>query len=143
MGPLHETVHGGPRIVGGLTAGLAYATLVSFTHPFTWAADVVTALPLLVVAAVTVRTRPPIRRRRHRAATGSGARPRPGSSSRALVWLAPLVAVTGWELYCFVSTPRVEHPTLSSLIDLLDATRPGKFVAGAAWLGLGWFLVSR
>ncbi len=143
MGRPHETVYGGPRIVGGLTAGLAYAALVSFTHPFTWAAEVVTAVPLVVVAAVTLRTRPPTGRRRGDAPTDAGAHRGRGPSRRVLVWMAPLLAITGWELYCFVSLPRVEHPTLSSLIDLLDATRPGKFVAAVAWLALGWFLVSR
>lgn len=64
-------------------------------------------------------------------------------SRRWTLWMAPILAVTGWELYCFVSLPRVAHPTLSSLIDLLDATRPGKIVAVCSWLAVGWFLVTR
>lgn len=123
--------------------GLAYALLVSFTHPFTWAADAVTAVALVVVAGVTVRASPPRRRRRGHEPAGTHAHLREPPTRRALVWMAPLLAITGWELYCFVSLPRVEHPTLSSLIDLLDSTRPGKFAAIVLWLALGWFLVSR
>jgi len=39
----------GIRALGAL--GLAYAVLASFTRPFTWEADVVTAVPLAVAGA--------------------------------------------------------------------------------------------
>ncbi len=55
--------------------------------------------------------------------------------------LVPLVAAVGWELFCFFSVPRSSHPTLSSLLDILDSTRAGKTVGFAAWLALGWFVV--
>ncbi len=54
----------------------------------------------------------------------------------------PILAATGWELYCYLNLPRAAHPTLSSLLDMLDATRTGKIVAFASWLVLGWFLVT-
>ncbi len=129
--------------MAGTVACLAYAVLVSVTHPFTWAADVATAVPLAVVTVVTIRS--DLRAGRSGAQRSGGVDGKRGRrlGRRWPVWMAPILVVTGWELYCFVSLPRVEHPTLSSLIDLLDATRPGKTVAVVAWLGLGWFLVSR
>ncbi len=123
-------------------AGLAYAVLLSFTHPFTWAADLVTALALAVVAIATIHAGRP-RRPRLDDSSGTGADRPPRWSRRWWVWLVPFLAATGWELYCLVSLPRLEHPTLSSLIDLLDSSRPGKIAAGASWLALGWFLVTR
>jgi len=123
-------------------AGLAYAVLLSFTHPFTWAADLVTAVALAVVATATIGA-PGGRRSRSADWSDTGADRGLGGSRRWWVWMAPLLAATGWEFYCLVSLPRVEHPTLSSLIDLLDSSRPGKIAAGASWLALGWFLVTR
>jgi hypothetical protein len=52
-----------------------------------------------------------------------------------------IVTVTTWELYCFASGPRSAHPTLSTFIDLLDSTRPGKTIGCALWLALGCYLV--
>jgi len=140
---LHRIAHQRSRVVAGAVAVLGYAVLVALTHPFTWVADVATAVPVAVVAAVTIRS--DLRAGRSRGARPEGVDGRRGRrlGRRWRVWMAPILVVTGWELYCLVSLPRVEHPTLSSLIDLLDATRPGKTVAVVAWLGLGWFLVSR
>jgi len=133
----------GSRVGVAGMAGLAYAVLLSFTHPFTWAADLVTAVPLAAVAAATIRAGRGARRPRLDDSSGTGADRRPGWGRRWWVWIVPLLATTGWELYCLVSLPRLEHPTLSSLIDLLDSSRPGKIAAGASWLALGWFLVTR
>jgi len=126
--------------------GVAYAVLASATRPFTGAADVVTAGPLVVAVAVTVWT----------IVVGGGARGRPHAAQPVAdetgpirwnrwwcVWLAPLAAATAWELYCFVTLPRVRHPTLSTLIDMLDSTRIGKTVAFTLWLAMGWLLVTR
>jgi hypothetical protein len=104
-------------------------------------ADVAMAVPLIVVAAVMIGR--DVRARRWRRSGSAGIEPRHRLGRRGWVWLAPILTITGWELYCLVSVPRVEHPTLSSLIDLLDATRPGKTLAVMSWLALGWFLVSR
>ena len=129
--------------MAAVIAGLAYAVLVSFTHPFTWGADAVTAVPLGVVAAVAIGR--DLRARRSHGNGSAGIEPHRAARFPRLgsIWVAPILAITGWELYCFVSVPRVEHPTLSSLIDLLDATRPGKTLAVVSWLAVGWFLVSR
>jgi hypothetical protein len=125
--------------VGVTGAGLALAA--SLTRPFTVGADVVTAVPLTIVFVVTLITVVP----RRKGDGGADPAPAPASAptpSRGwLWWLAPIFAVTGWELYCYVSLPRVDHPTLSALIDMLDGTHLGKFMAFVLWLALGWFLV--
>jgi|HubBroStandDraft_4_1064222.scaffolds.fasta_scaffold446425_2 hypothetical protein len=135
----------GIRALGAL--GLAYAVLASFTRPFTWEADVVTAVPLAVAGAVLVLVTARSSRRPGRGS--QEAHPARGAIDTAptwrrgaTLWAAPLLAVVGWELYCFVSLPRPAHPTLSSLIDILDSTRVGKTVAFAVWLVLGWCLVA-
>jgi hypothetical protein len=131
-----------PVIVAVAAVGLGYAVLGSFTRPFTWAADVVIALPLLAAAAVTAAAT--WRQGRSGSPTGPGAgtgrRSRWGG--RDMIWLAPILAVVGWELYSFVSLPRSVHPTLSSLLDTFDSTHLGKTVALALWLVLGWFVVT-
>ena len=61
-------------------------------------------------------------------------------SRLALVWAVAAVVITGWELFCYLAAPRSAHPTLSSLLDTLDASHGGKALAFALWLGLGWAL---
>ncbi len=125
-----------------VVAGCAYAVVASFTHPFTWAANIVTAVPLALAVVVVVRS---IRAAR-RAELCASALPAVSSAPRwrrtGMVWVVPTLAAVGWELYCFTSLPRVTHPTVSSLLDIADATRVGKTVVFAAWLALGWFLVT-
>ncbi len=101
-------------------------SLASFTRPFTWGADVVTAVPLALAVVVTVRFTLAAGRRSQetRPAVGAEIRSAPMPEHDAgIVWAAPILAATGWELYCFANLPRAAHPTLSSLLDMLDATR--------------------
>lgn len=124
-------------------AALGYALLASFTRPFTWGADVVTAVPLALAVVVTVRFTSAVGRRSKEgrpAVRQEQVAPRPARAG--IFWAVPILAATGWELYCYANLPRAAHPTLSSLLDMLDATRGGKIVAFASWLVLGWFLVT-
>ncbi|HEX3980348.1 MAG TPA: hypothetical protein VHW93_03950 [Acidimicrobiales bacterium] len=119
-----------------MAGGLLYAALASLTRPFTVPADVVTAIPLVVVLALALVT--------HLRRTTSVPRAPSAIRSRGTsVWLAVLGVTAAWELYCYVNQPRQVHPTLSVLIDLLDRTHVGKTAAFAAWLALGWFLARR
>ena len=125
-------------MVAGWSAAVAYGALASFTTPFTVGADVVTALPLVAAVMVAWWWR---RRPGRSVAVVRGEIDGSEWSRWSFVWAVPLLAVTAWELYCYTQLPRNEHPTLSALIDMLDAHRVGKIVAVALWLGLGFFLV--
>ena len=125
--------------------------VASRTHAFTWGADVVTAVPLALAALCSSTLRPPPRRRRrHRrrrlspalVTVGPGAHPGRLGIDAAFAWVAPIAAVTAWELYCLFTLPRSAHPTLSSILDMLDVHPAGKALAFAAWLVLGWLLVA-
>jgi hypothetical protein len=120
---------------------LAYAALASYTRPFTTGADAVTAIPLAAtVVAMAVRIR--ATRRSDVVVQSSGESERTPALGRwALGWVIMTVVVGCWELYCYTSAPRSEHPTLSTLIDLLESTRVGKTAAFALWLALGCYLV--
>jgi hypothetical protein len=116
--------------------GLAVAVALSFTHPFTLAADVVMAGILVLAAAQTIRL-----------ITGHRSTP-PLHRTVALgrwwaLWLLPVTATVAFELYCLFHEPRAEHPTFSALVDMLDSTRVGKVVAVVLWLLIGWALVTR
>jgi hypothetical protein len=132
-----------PAAAAAVGVGLGYALLASFTRPFTWGADVATAVPLVLAVVVTARTTSGAGRRSKERRPAVGENQVVLQRARAgIVWVVPVLAVTGWELYCYGNLPRATHPTLSSLIDMLDATRTGKIVAFASWLVLGWFLVT-
>jgi hypothetical protein len=125
-------------VAGGVALVAAYAALASATHPFTDGADIVTAVPLAaVVVATGVRMRAGPRAHPEVRPDGPGATP----NRLGLVWVAAAAVIAGWELACYVATPRSAHPTLSSLLDALDAGHGGKTVAFALWLGLGCALV--
>lgn len=147
-------------------AGVALAVPAAFTHPFTWAANLVVIGGFVVVLGIVA-----LQRAWPGAPAGIARRPavdgRPGYQScpcrqprpsrlgiprdpdgrpwgrRWAVWLVPLAGVVGWELFCYASSPRDAHPTISSLLDSLDASRPVHAVAFALWLAFGWYLVTR
>ena len=133
---------GRPWIILAVAAGCT-AAVASFTHPFTMGADIVTAIPLVIGFLVVVRR--VISKRYSPAAPQAEVSPagREPLTRWALVWLALLVTVAGWEAYSFLSAPRSQHPTLSTLIDLLDSTQAGRGFAFLLWLALGWYLVTR
>jgi hypothetical protein len=141
MTTLHRLAQGRGRIASVTAVGVALAVWASFTHPFTVGADLVTAIPLGIGVVVLVR-RLRTDRRPASVLRADGATARLAPLNRwALVWIGLLVTVVGWELYCYLSAPRAQHPTLSALIDMLDASPGGKFVAFLLWLALGWYLL--
>jgi hypothetical protein len=70
--------------------------------------------------------------------------PAPGVPGRALLpWAALAGAVVAWQLAAWLSAPRDEHPTLSSLAnEALDA-RPVRALALAAWVAVAAWLGRR
>ena len=50
---------------------------------------------------------------------------------------------TAWELLALFSSPRDDHPTLSSMSDDVMSTHPGRALTFALWLLVGWLLFVR
>lgn len=125
--------------------GVTGVVAASLTRPFTWGANAAVIAGFFALMVVLVAQRcldsPPstLGRRRWR---------QPGGEQRAFgarwaLWAGPVGAVIGWELFCYFSLPRSAHPTISSMVDLLDANPVGRGIAFVAWLTLGWYLVTR
>jgi hypothetical protein len=146
------TGRGGPAKPEGvttsrtLTASVAGGALVEVvsgaaTRPFTIAADVEVAAGIasLVAVAAWQRLHPtvprPIARR--------PAAPAEVAQARWGFWIAALLLVGGWELFCYADAPRHAHPTLSSLVDTLTVHPVGRGVAFLGWLTFGWYAVTR
>ncbi|MGH9139476.1 MAG: hypothetical protein ACRD0G_20895 [Acidimicrobiales bacterium] len=114
-----------PGLVAGAGAGIAaYAWVASGLESFTgpaYAAAVVPGLALLVLAARTPD--------------------RPARLDRSVVTgTGVAVAVGAWQLAQYLSAPRDEHPTLSSMADELLEARPLRAAVVVAWLLIGWRL---
>jgi hypothetical protein len=121
-----------------LVVSAGYAVGAAATTPFTWPADVMTAIPIAAVAVLAVVSWP-ARADRGAAAVEDGV-PRPRHPY--LGWGVLLVVVVGWELVEYLwRGSRGAHPTLSSMADALDAHSIGKAVAFLAWLLLGAAIV--
>jgi hypothetical protein len=118
------------RVVAAVAAALLYSWIASGLRPFTHPEAVAVAIPL-VVAGIAVLRIP-------RAAAGAAV-PRTGT----WVWGTLFVALVAWELISFRLSPRVDHPTLSSIADWAMSTHPGRFGMFAAWLTVGYWLFRR
>ena len=118
-----------------LAAGVAYALVAATTTSFTDSADVVTALPIVGLAVLTVARWPWHPRPLEAAPPARGPHP-----YRA--WVALFAAIVVWELAQYVARgSRGAHPTLSSMADALDRHYLLKAVVFFGWLCLGAFIV--
>ncbi len=129
-----------PVIAAVVVLACGLAVVVSFTHPFTLRADIVTAIPLaaMLVAQVVFA----IRSRRRLAVPGGGSGESP-RFRRFIPWLAVFALLTAFELLVFFEQPRQSHPTLSSLSDDLTRWHAGKAALFLAWLLLGYLFLRR
>jgi hypothetical protein len=128
---------GGPLVLVGLVASAGYAAAAASTTPFTWAADVMTAIPIAAVAVAAVVLWP-AHPDRSSALVADQPRPR----HPYLGWVVLLAVVVAWELAEYLwRGSRSAHPTLSSMADAFDAHAVGKAVAFLAWLWLGAAIV--
>ncbi len=121
-----------------MAASAGSAVLAAATNPFTWAADVVTAIPIALVAALAI-----VRWPAHPDRSGvMDEVNRPLPRHPYLGWVLLLAVVLAWELVEYLSRgSRSAHPTLSSMADAFDARFLLKAVAFLAWLWLGAAIV--
>ena len=100
-----------------LVAAVAYAVGAASTTAFTWPADVVTAIPIVVLAVLVVVRWP---RRPQPQPQPLEARVGHRAAHPLRAWVVLLVAIVAWELAEYVARgSRGAHPTLSSMTDAL------------------------
>ena len=109
-----------------LTAPAEIAVLLAGAAMILWATGALRRLPIVGAA-------PPRREPAPDSVDGRG----------ALLWLALLLAFTGWELYALFSSPAAAHPTLSALAGPLLAAHWRRAVAYVLWLAGGAWLARR
>ena len=116
-----------------MAGALGYSFGAAATTPFTLAADVVTAVPIVVLAVAAVWRwpwRPVVRR------------PPAGARHPYRDWVVLGAAVVVWELVAYAARgSRGAHPTLSSMADALDRFYVLKVALFFGWLCLGALVV--
>ncbi len=139
----------GRREAALLLAGAAYALGAAATSAFTWPADIVTAIPIVVLAVLVVVRWP------RRPLPLPLPEPGPGSVSLEAglahrgrhpfrAWVVLFAAVVVWELAGYLARgSRGAHPTLSSMTDALDRFHALKALVFFGWLCLGAWIVRR
>ena len=114
---------------------LTFSWIAAGFRPFTQPMNVAVALPAVVVVALSWR-----RSDFGRSDSADAVRPPPAA---AAIWVLILVALTAWELVAYASSPRHDHPTLSSISDSLMSVHIGRAAAFLGWLVVGWALFLR
>jgi hypothetical protein len=121
-----------------MAGALAYSWIAAALRPFTWPEDLAVAIPVLVVGVfVGRRWAEP---RTARASDPGGARARHAAGA---VWIGLFSLLMAWELAAYFSSPRHDHPTLSSIADDIMSSHPGRAAMFGLWLALGWLLFAR
>jgi hypothetical protein len=119
----------------GAVALAAYCWFSAGLRPFTLPISVAVAVPAVVVAVLTWRSSRP--------GVSEDVANQPAPWRRATPWIALLGALATLEIVEYFSTPRQDHPTLSSIADDLMSTHPARAAMFALWLLLGWALLLR
>lgn len=133
-----KSKHGGSRSgwrLLSLIVILGYSWLATGLRAFTIPIDVAVGVPTVILLGFSWR-------RSGLGRVRSDQRDRPPRSS-LLVWSALVGALALWELVAYVSSPRQNHPTLSSISDDITSGHPARAVVFALWLVLGLQLFAR
>jgi hypothetical protein len=110
----------------------AYSLGAAATTPFTWQADLLTAVPIALLALAAL-VHWPWHPRPRRVLAGT---------HPFLPWLALAALVVAWELATYLAPgQRAAHPTLSSMADAVDHHYLWKALVFFAWLCLGTWVV--
>ncbi len=124
-----------PATVLAVVLAGVYSWIAAGFLPFTWPMRIAVIVPVVVAAIFVVGPSRP------------GAEPaadQRGAYRRCITaWVVLLVLATAWELLALFSSPRDDHPTLSSMSDDVMSTHPGRALTFALWLFVGWLLFVR
>jgi hypothetical protein len=119
-------------------AVLAYGWWNTDLEPFSDAAFRALLVPVVLLIVVAS-----VYRARHASdAREAATRAEPRFRAAAVVWGAIVTAVVAWELIALRSSPRSEHPTISSLVEGLAHHHVARLALFALWISLGWTLAS-
>ena len=130
-----RTVPSRPRTAAAAASVAAIAIcswLITYLRPFTVPIEIAVIVPALLVAVLAWRV---VDRRTLKSGE-------PPSINRPIwraagPWLALLAILSGLEIAEYFSSPRSDHPTLSSMADSLSSTHAGRATLFVAWLLLG------
>ncbi|MCU1466278.1 MAG: hypothetical protein JWM72_2206 [Actinomycetia bacterium] len=129
-----------------LRIGIAFLVVAAYgwwftdRQPFTGGATLALLVPVVVLIAVAE-----IRRARRPAIAPGADTPKvhpPLFRYAVAVWSALVALLLAWELLALRSSPRSEHPTISSLVESIEQYHVGRLVMFFLWLWLGWTLAS-
>jgi hypothetical protein len=112
-----------------VVASAVYAWVAAGQRPFTLAEEVMVAIPAAAVLMVAVIRPSWSRSDAARGSTGP--------------WIVLAGVALAWELIAFFSSPRHDHPTMSTIADEIMSVHAGRAVVFFLWLALGWSLVTR
>jgi len=135
---MRPTRSGWPRWVAVVIVAvvLGYAWIAAGLRPFTIAENLLVAVPIIGVGLLASR----------RGRTGPE-RPHlvdaPSRRRGSVVWVALALGFAVWELNALFSSPRDDHPTLSSIADWIMSVHAGRAALFLCWLALGAALALR
>ncbi len=124
---------------GLVLAALADSALAGASPPFTWQADLATALGIVAVLTGGLALLVSLRRR-HDPAVRAGAVPKL-SRAAAASWIGIGVVAVSFELLNVFLSPRAQHPTLSSMVAAVTSHDVLRGLAFIAWLAAGWWII--
>jgi len=116
---------------------LVYSTVAGGFDRYSWPATISVVVPAALILMVSWRGPLP----------GAAAPVRP-SIGGSIAWATVFVCLGLWELTMLLMQPTLKtdswpHPTLSTLMDPVLASHPGRTISLCAWAALGWFLARR
>jgi hypothetical protein len=127
-------------VTAAIAGTLLYSWFAAALRPFTWPENVAVALPVLVVLARLVAGwRRPAEKGSRSTDPERARSERPAGAT----WIGLVAVLLAWELTAYFSSPRQDHPTLSTVADDIMTSHPGRAAMFALWLVLGWLLFVR
>jgi hypothetical protein len=124
-------------VAAGVAAGIVYSWVAAGFRPFTAPEEVMVAIPIVLVAAAAVRRPSP-------PSDTAASESAPNVRRRgAAIWVLLIAAITVWELIALFSSPREDHPTLSSVADRIMSVHVGRAFMFALWLVAGVAIARR
>jgi hypothetical protein len=130
-------------IVGALLAVAAGYSWLASNLDVSHFAPLVVGVPMVLGATAALRSW--IRHDRRRAASPVKERHRFGGLHHRAVgaWSVLAALLIAWELRELTGSPRVDYPTVTSLVSTLTSFQPVHALAFLAWLVLGYKLIER